>query len=627
MLDPSELFYEDILLEVYKKIQGLSEVILKNLDREITEEKIVHHYIEVLFNLLNSFDKLWLKSDYLAKMGEVVKNLMNLNKHSFNNIPTLAIKTLGDILQIPIIRKQLHKDYEFGDTLPFEKQFTTKEVEDRVNALTKEREAFKELKVKKLNNMLDGLLMVKNESDIRSSKMTSVEILTVNSISMHFLNDPQVLTKTTNFFTGYLEGEDSNNRKLAIIKLSNILKFRRKEIIKPVYIYKKDYTSTSEGCKVSVDAEVLKAKGVDENKPIFVDRAGFAWTNPPPYIKVYKNVVAELPKDDTLIKELNNPKTVSAILKKSILDHEVAKEKQLMEEGKESGPSLRKMLSQVIKRDIKRAFAALIPAQNIINRSYVDMSRIRFYQSCFELYGCSCIKSFSTPIDILIAHKKEEVTLMCILEVVCGYLRASKVFTPTMNDYCFEKILRIIKEAPVELLPDINKALTYFLKKRDPKRWISLWNKLFTGLLPNSSSGTLENNKFFTVMHTMLNAWLCRGDKLIDEYMKWYMNNVIQETEKISELAAKNLSLILYHVANASQLTDYQPQLESILRAECNAKTRNAKISLLYILRGAATSEAKSVRSHSWLIKLLTPLCYQLIVNIKLKNRLTKRLL
>eukprot|EP00826_Nyctotherus_ovalis_P005483 TRINITY_DN11239_c0_g6_i1.p1 TRINITY_DN11239_c0_g6~~TRINITY_DN11239_c0_g6_i1.p1 ORF type:complete len:468 (-),score=69.96 TRINITY_DN11239_c0_g6_i1:789-2147(-) len=438
-------------------------------------------------------------------------------------------------------------------------------------------------------------------------------------ICVNFLDAAEVPTKVTNLCTEYLLGESVTNRRLAITKLFHILAFRRKAIARPIYIYKQDYAST-EHCEVTVDSELLRSKGIET--VAYIDKPGFAWTNPPPYIKVYKTssafsqLPAELQKSDALAQELNDSKVVASILKKSILDHEMAKERQLMEEGKETKPSLSSIIQRAIRGDMRGILNSVMAGMKSVKRRYFDLSRVKLYQACFEFYGQDLIKSFKVPISILLPYKSDEVTFISVLEVVCGFLRASKVFDESMNEYCFDLILRVIKEAPIELLPDVKKGLRYFLKGRDPRRWKGLWDKLFKGLLPTPSTGTQEKSKFFTAINVMLEGWLCRGNKFITKYMEWYTKNLVQDNEKLSELAAKNLSLILYHVVTDSQITTYQQPLQEAftsLVSECK-DSRDTKISLLCILREAAVNEAISPLSYPWIFKILSPLCYQLMV-------------
>lgn len=601
-------------------MQGLIEVVVKSGDKEIMEEKILLHYVEIMFNILGNSQMLWLKNNYFMQMliKNTVKVLLDLKKQSFANLLNLVLHPSESIFQIPLLRNHLHfKEYTFP-TLPSYDHLTPTQ-QQYVDALVKEREKQEEFRSSKMKDALSVLMEIRSDRESGSSQMGVLELNMLHLICVNSLHVAEVLTAVTNLCTEHFLGENVANRRQAIMKLFHILAFRRKAIARPVYIYKQDYTST-EDCEVAIDSELLRSKGIDT--VVYVDRPGFAWTSPPPYVKVYKTssafsqLSAELQKSDVLAQELSDSKAVASILKKSILDHEMAKERQLMEEVKESRPSLGALIQRVIRGDVKGILNSVMAGVKSAERRYFDLGRVKLYQACFEFYGQDLMKSFKVPISILLPYKSDEVTFISVLEVICGFLRASKVFDDSMNDYCFDLILRVTKEAPIELLPDVNKSLRYFLKGRDPRRWKGLWDKLFEGLLPTPSTGTQEKSKFFTVVNTMLESWLCRGSRFIPKYMEWYTNNIVQDNEKLSELAAKNLALILYHVATASQITTYQQLLqEAFTSLVSNCKdSRDAKVTLLCILREAAVNETVSSWSYPWVFKLLSPLCYQLMV-------------
>ena len=154
-------------------------------------------------------------------------------------------------------------------------------------------------------------------------------------------------------------------------------------------------------------------------------------------------------------------------------------------------------------------------------------------------------------VEKILNKEYNEAGLAVVLEVVCGFLRASKIFDDSSiiessKQCCYEIIFRIMRISTIKFLDNRSAALSFFLIERDPKRWQNFWRKFLTELLSDLSCIGTKRIEYFHYASCILRSWLWRAKAISESYMNWYINNPILDTERACFIASDNLCLIFY---------------------------------------------------------------------------------
>eukprot|EP01022_Parablepharisma_sp_SALTPOND_P017318 TRINITY_DN2739_c0_g1_i1.p1 TRINITY_DN2739_c0_g1~~TRINITY_DN2739_c0_g1_i1.p1 ORF type:complete len:1715 (-),score=212.94 TRINITY_DN2739_c0_g1_i1:5488-10632(-) len=686
--NPSEDFFEELFLKNYAQARSLLEFIAKSPSKESVEEKTFGWYMGVVRQVLTMSPKLPFKKDYLSKLiiKDILEFILSIDKPGLLTIPMVLLYTIEELVQIPVHKKRFSgavkaeaMDHISGVSVKEREEIQVK-YKDKIETLYKEKQDAKMMKIAKIKELLEELMgkaaIIAQENGNGSVTNIKNECMVMALLSLligHFENAPEALIKLANSLVGSLTGGANYSRAFAAARITEILTLRQRQLVKPTYIYKHEYSdnqplakedSPARFASITLTPELLYSKGLSEGNILYIDKAGFGWIDIPPYLRFYKGNIGfavlppELQKIDLLGELLNTPEYVAKLLNQAMSGHEVKEEQRLMKEGEESKSKLDFIIKAFLSRQFgsddqfSQIFSMLHNESYAIKTKFFNPNEAVFYQSCFEFYGPAPMKHFAAVIDEMLAKGKSTAVLASSLEVLCGFLRASKVFeeasTEHLKDYCYDTILKVIKVAPLEFLEDINETLLFFLSGRDPKRWTVFWKKLMAELSPNESSGTFERTKFFSCINCLLGAWLWRSKALSEEYIKWYIKNMIQDTEKLCTLAGGNLCLVLYKAfdylkfdPNSIKVVEvakcpYQKDLEAVVKKFVDEITdtelpkeehrlRSIKLSLVQILSQARSHEKNRDQSQQWIIETLAPLCYRLSVFLSLlKNRLTR---
>jgi len=377
-----------------------------------------------------------------------------------------------------------------------------------------------------VKTLLDEIIEISNTPGI-NIKHKSIITCLLSFISWNFSNNETELLKITNVMCEYLLDTNDIIRGLALSRIIEIIALRQHLIIKPIYSSYKDIQIS----------ELNKEK-------IYLDKLNYGFIkNSLLYARTYKNseIKPELLKNDKLYNMISNHAEFMKIYEKFLKETEQTEIQDIeneIEQEKPPSPWIRNLM-------------IIFEPHYIIGNSQFNPMHAGFYQSCFEYYGI--IPEFSQILKLDIKN------YFPLLEIVSGFLRASKIFHFINNplikvgiNNCFEIMLNYYNKIPEDKFKGYIDSIEFFMKNRDPTRFDEKIMQFCETLI----------SKFITISKP--NFML-----LISLIIKFYGLRIPKITEKILDLL-ENPEFIDWNHENIYFATDFSLIFAQILFQTCN---------------------------------------------------------
>ena len=627
--DPSGKVIQQFFLKLCFNIKPLVESLKGSKNKESMKERAINLYIRILKSLCLANPDLWYRENNIAQLLDLMLTASTLNRPSIIYVANI----LSEIIEFMLNDKVNYKKIRISTNYPKEVKYDLPEKYNTIKEeIIKKNKEIEDMKNSKKREILEELLTrckEINKGTISSNAEKSL-IFILAIFKSHFKDDNKELLRISNVLAESLLSKGKETRDYCLDSVVSVLALRQRNVVSPIYIYKDEFDEAKEDVDkrlthVNVSSELLKSKGVLGNA-LYIDRNCFGWMATPPYIRIYNSPIAftllptEIQTADSLYQLLNSEEFVEELVDRAIFEHEAARDQKIMhdnETNKKSSNNLQRKTTGFI----------IIKKRIWFKAELFNLYDATFYQSCFEFYGPSILKHFLAKIDKVLNKEPNEASLAVVMEIIGGFLRASKVFdSEELKEKAYDVIMKVIRVEQQEFIKDSRLGLLFFLSDRDPLRCHSFWKKFLADFLSEPINTTLKKIKFLKHVCLILYVWNWRCKEFADEYMNWYIKNLVQDSQKAQSLAGHNLSLVLYYVFDYQSIHSVKPvevtgpykeKLEEALRTLIkNMESKDVKLSLLYILKSTLIFEKRTNQSYVWLLELLIPVCYSLTVSI-----------
>ena len=219
--DTSGDFFKDFFLKCYNKAQDLLQYIANFPSKEIGEEKLFILYVSIMKQFLARKSSLWFKNNYLVKL--IVKNTIHfsitLDNPGLMIVPSIFMKTIEEIIEVPIKRRQLYKHYSYIE----HDSILKTDYKDIIQSLLNEKKEFINKKMNNMKELVDELIEklseIKKDTNAANSKIECLIFGLLSLVKNHFYDKPDILTILSNTLSDSLASKTNHTRSFGMIQI------------------------------------------------------------------------------------------------------------------------------------------------------------------------------------------------------------------------------------------------------------------------------------------------------------------------------------------------------------------------------------------------------------------------
>eukprot|EP01022_Parablepharisma_sp_SALTPOND_P004705 TRINITY_DN120803_c0_g1_i1.p1 TRINITY_DN120803_c0_g1~~TRINITY_DN120803_c0_g1_i1.p1 ORF type:complete len:1820 (-),score=174.58 TRINITY_DN120803_c0_g1_i1:29-5488(-) len=611
-------FHRNLLMTTLAKIHDLVEYIASAKYVENGKKKLLGRYLKTIEVIFAKHQEMVFKEgDVLRKdlvegflFAGCASDMNSLEEFSF-----AVLELLERILEVTLKYKPVKTIVTTfqGET---KQPLNSTELGSKIDYLKAELAVFKELKTKVLSELVEWLT---NRALIKvgtNFKYDTMIICLLSFLAGHYDNDPKYLTAISNALSTYIVDENSITRGLALVRIIEVLALRQRIKHVPKFIYSHEYendiifSARDKYSKIVLDSAIKIKHGLNmDHHKVYVDKTHFGWLCPPPYIRFYDT-------NETLIEEVGADRLRDFVTDKD-LANKLFTQSYKIHENEDTGEDEAELIPNSFWI---QSLLTIFEQRYTIRTELFSPIQAGFFQSLFEYYGETALAPFINLFEDITENPNKSL-IFTIMEIISGYLRATKVMKKCNSvEYCFNTALHLYKSSPPEALKDFMESFAFFTKNRDPSRWSGLALNFFETLMSVSQS-----HNFFECAYHILALWDWRGKSLADCFLKLMLSNNgnTPEATKASAYMAGCLGEVLFQICDCNYESSSSTEcyhwekgkkIIEILKAQ-QAGSVNVRQTVLYILNEAITNRPFKSHFQSWILKELTLICYECVVD------------